>query len=148
MAYRFEWNKVYWIQKQGLFPLFSFLFGGEGEDELTSREIFGQYEASRIRRCTHVWAIPPRVSSLTQEQLDISKDSKSGHDVTAERIAASESLWQEAISSSRKSGQLRTACGILLRFRDKVSSWGHLKKLQLINTGRVNEELEIGNGII
>lgn len=89
--------------------------------------MFEQYEASRTVRFTQTLAISRTVSSLTEEQFDISRDSKSGHDIAADRIAASESLWQEAISRSRRSGQLRTACGILLRFRDKVSSRGHLK---------------------
>lgn len=97
--------------------------------------MFGQYEASRIWRFAQEKAIPCNVSSLTHEQFDISKDSNSGHDVTAERIAASKSLWQEAISSSRKRGQLRTALGMLLRLRDRVSSWGHLKR----NTAYNNE---------
>lgn len=54
--------------------------------------MFGQYEASRMLRFTQTLAISRTVSSLTQEQFDISKDSKSGHDVAADRIAASESL--------------------------------------------------------
>nr|GMD40680.1 hypothetical protein Iba_chr10aCG11700 [Ipomoea batatas] len=59
---------------------------------LTSREMFGQYEASRTWRFTHVRDISRSVSSLAHEQFDISKDAKSGHEVAAERIAASESL--------------------------------------------------------
>lgn len=74
-------------------------------------------------------AISRSVSSLTHEQFDISRDSNRGHEIAAERIAASESLWQEPISRSCKRGQLRTACAILLRFKDKVSSCGHLQKI-------------------
>jgi len=95
-------------------------------NEHTSREMFGQYEASKTRRFAQVWAISRSVSSLTHEQFDISKDSKRGHAVAAERIAASESLWHEAISRSCKRGQLSTACGMLLRLSDNVSSCGHL----------------------
>lgn len=95
--------------------------------QLTSREMFGQYEALRAWRLAHVRAISRSVSSLTHEQFDRSKDSKSWHDIAAERIAASESLWQEAISRSFKRGQFSAACAMLLLFKDKVWSWGHLQ---------------------
>lgn len=71
--------------------------------------MFGQYEASRTWRLAQVRAISRSVSSVTHEQFEMSKDSKRGHDVAAERIAASENLWQEAISRSRKRGQFSTA---------------------------------------
>lgn len=88
--------------------------------ELTSSEMFWQYEALRTWRLAHMRAISRNVSSLTHEQFDISRDSKRGHDVAAERIAASESLWQEAISRSCKRGQFSAACAILLLFKDRV----------------------------
>lgn len=94
--------------------------------KLTSREMFGQYEALRTWRLPQVRAISRSVSSLTHEQLDISMESKSGQVIAAERIAASESLWQEAISRSRKRLQFSTACAMLLRFNDNVWSCGHL----------------------
>ena len=71
--------------------------------------MFGQYEALRTWRLPQVRAISRIVSSVTHEQFDISKDSKSGQDVAAERIAASENLWQDAISRSHKREQLSIA---------------------------------------
>ena len=76
-------------------------------------------------------AISRSVSSLTHEQFDMSKDSNWGHEIAAERIAASVSLWQDPISRRRKRGQFSTACAMLLRFKDKVSSCGHLQKMHL-----------------
>jgi hypothetical protein len=40
-------------------------------------------------------------------------------------------LWQDPISRRRKRGQFSTACAMLLRFKDKVSSCGHLQKMHL-----------------
>uniref|UniRef100_A0A7C9EMY2 Uncharacterized protein n=1 Tax=Opuntia streptacantha TaxID=393608 RepID=A0A7C9EMY2_OPUST len=85
-----------------------------------SREILGQYEALRLRRFAQVLPISRSVSSLTHEQFGISRDSKRGHDITAERITVSGSLWQEPISSSCKRGQLSATCAMLLRFSDSV----------------------------
>lgn len=90
--------------------------------------MFGQYEALRKWRLAQARAISRRVSSLTHEQFDMSRDSNWGHEIAAERTAASESLWQEPISSSRRRGQLSTACAMLLRFKDIVSSCGHLQR--------------------
>lgn len=90
--------------------------------------MFGQYDALRKWRLAQLRAISRNVSSLTHEQFDMSRDSNWGHEVAAERMAASESLWQDPISSSCKRGQFSTACAMLLRFKDIVSSCGHLQK--------------------
>ena len=90
--------------------------------------MLGQYDASRKLRLAQFCDISRNVSSLTLEQLDMSKETNCEHDVTAERIAESGSLWQEPISSSCKRGQLSAVCAMLLRFNDIVSSCGHLKK--------------------
>lgn len=95
--------------------------------------MFGQYEALRTRILAHARAISRSVSSLTHEQFDISKDSSRWHDIAAERIAASESLWQEAISRSCKRGQFNAACAMLLLFKDNVWSCGHLGNTRFNN---------------
>ena len=92
--------------------------------------MLGQYEEFREWRLAQVRAISRNVSSLTQEQFDMSKDSNWGQEVTAERIAASVSLWHALISSRCKRGQLRATCAILLRFKDKLFSCGHLQKIR------------------
>lgn len=68
--------------------------------------MLGQYDAFKIRRLAHEDAISCRVSSLTQEQLDVSRDSNRGHEIAAEQMAASESLWQDPMSRSCRRGQL------------------------------------------
>lgn len=68
--------------------------------EPTSNEMFGQFEASKKQRLGHAKAISRNVSSLTHEQADISNDANKGHDVAADRITASDSLWQEDKSNS------------------------------------------------
>jgi len=78
------------------------------DSKFTSRDTFGQYDASRKLRLAQFWAISLNVSSLTHEQLDMSKETNCGHDVTADRIAESGSLWQDPISSSCKRGQWST----------------------------------------
>lgn len=91
--------------------------------------MFGQYDALRIWRLAQFCATSRSVSSLTHEQFDMSKDSNCGQEVAAERIAASVSLWQDPMSRRCNRGQLSTACAMLLRFKDKVSSCGHLQKI-------------------
>lgn len=66
----------------------------------------GQYDASKIWRLAQEEAISCRVSSLTQEQLDMSRDFNMGHEIAAERMAASESLWQDPMSRPCRRGQL------------------------------------------
>lgn len=65
-------------------------------------------------------AISRSVSSVTHEQDDIFNDPNKGHVVTADRIAASESLWQAVKSSSRNCGQLSETCAMLVRLRDNI----------------------------
>jgi hypothetical protein len=63
--------------------------------------------------------------------------------MAAERIAASKSLWHEAISRSWRSGQFSIACDMLLLFNDRDLSCGHLKdrKIMIIikNEIHINE---------
>jgi len=62
--------------------------------------MFEQYDASRTQRLGHAKAISRKVSSLTHEQDDKSNDASKGQDVAAERIPASDNLWQDDKSSS------------------------------------------------
>lgn len=59
-----------------------------------------QYDASSTQRFGQAKAISRKVSSLTHEQNDRSSDPSNGQDVAAERIPASDSLWQVDKSSS------------------------------------------------
>ena len=92
----------------------------------TSKDILEQYEALRIWRAAQAWAISRKVSLLRREELETSSDSSWGHEVTAERISASWSLWHEAMSRCWRSGQWSIASTMLLLFNDKDRSCGHL----------------------
>lgn len=63
-------------------------------EKVTSREMLGQKDASRVRRWVQTSEISLRVSSLTKAQFDISKDAKRGHAVAAARTPASDNLIQ------------------------------------------------------
>lgn len=73
---------------------------------LTSNEIFGQFEASRMHRFGHVKDISRMVSSVTHKQDDMFSDVNKGHDIADDRIAVSGNLWQEDKSNTRNWGQL------------------------------------------
>lgn len=89
--------------------------------------MFGQKDASKYWRLGHANAISRNVSSLTHPQNDISKEVSKGHEVAAERIPASDSLWQEEMSNRCNCGEISKTWAMVLRFRDKVCNTGHLQ---------------------
>ncbi len=79
-----------------------------------------------MRRWVQTSEISLRVSSLTEAQLDISKDAKRGHAVAAARTPASDNLIQADTSKLISRRQWSIAEAVPVRFNDSVSSCGHL----------------------
>lgn len=94
----------------------------------TSKEMLGQLEASSEEREVQAWEISRRVSSVTQEQNEVSRDNNLGHATAAALIAASDNLWQEDRSSSLSCGLCSVTWVMLDLFIDSLSSCGHLSR--------------------